>query len=153
MLKTWMSAGFVKVCDNTEAPEITSNIVKLNMAKNESESALITINSDVALNDVYFTVHGVTEDLNVTIFKEYTIKTGDDYYPDPIVPVEGKFSIEPNKNVNFRVRVTTTEKSRALQYSLTVRLQKGEDIMEDTIMNYNFDVKVWKFASPDKPTC
>ena len=78
MFKTWMSAGFVKVCDNTEAPEIMSNITKLYMAKNESESTLITIFSDEDIDGLSYSADNVPAGMTVTYLKEYTIKTGKD---------------------------------------------------------------------------
>ena len=149
MFKTWMSAGFVKVCDNTEAPEIMSNITKLYMAKNESESTLITIFSDEDIDGLSFSADNVPAGMTVTYLKEYTIKTGNDRYPDPIVPVEGEFSVEANKNTSFLVRLTTSKNIAHAQYSFPIRLKKDGNV----IFDYYIDVKVWKFAYPDHPTC
>lgn len=149
MLKTWMSAGFVKVCDGTEAPEIMSNTFKLYMARNESESCLISLRSDEAMEGLSLVAERVPENIKVTFLKEYTLKTGDEYYPDPIVPMDGEFSIEANKSASFLVRLTTTEATKPLQYAFPVRLMKDGAVL----FEYNIDVKVWKFAYPVKPTC
>ena len=149
MIKTWMSAGFVKVCDCTDAPEICSTTFKLYMAKNESESCLISIRSDEVIDGLSFTTVNVPNNVKVTILKEYTLKTGDEYYPDPIVPLEDVFSVEANKTASFLVRLTTTKETRPGQYCFPVRLVKNGKVL----FEYNIDVKVWKFAYPDKPSC
>jgi hypothetical protein len=116
------------------------------MAKNESESCVISLVSDKKIENATIEVVKGNEGFKVEVEKEHFISCNGVNWPDPLEPVT-KFDIEADEIINLLVRFTTSTSTDAGKYFFTLALKDGDG---EVIFNYTVRAKVWNFALPEK---
>lgn len=145
-MKTWITPGYTKNNTKAEAPASAGTSYKLYMAKNESESCVISLRSDKAVKCLTLSADSA---LKVEFLKEYPVPIRDTDWPDPIVPVSGSFDLEANVTLNILVRFTTDEGTKSGDYATVVTL--SENGCE--VCKYDIAVRVWNITYPVTPSC
>lgn len=151
MIKLWMSEGFAKITGEANPPAELNNAFAIQMAKNESESCHVTLNSDTDLSGI--TLRQVTPDgngLTVETLEEYLICTETGHYPDPIVPLTGGFDVKAGVNKSILIRFVSTEDTVAGEHTYVFELINADGtVISDVTVN----VKVWNFVLPMELGC
>ena len=143
MINTRISAGFNKVQSICTCCNVTE--IKLCMAKNEAESAVISLLSDKEIKNAYFEIVKGNDGFTVEFEKEYFVSCNGVMWPDAIAPVKS-FDIESGVLTNVLVRFTNTVNTEAGKYSFVLALKDGEG---NVIFEYTVRIKVWNFALPE----
>lgn len=138
---------------------------RLSMARNESESCLLSLRSDDALNNITVDVSS-NDGFKVELFRERTVeidrdalenppfgKEPENYVavrvnqPDPLVPFGEGECIGDGETLNILIRFTTLM-AEAGEYTFTITLSSDER----KNITYTVTVKVWGFAYPEERT-
>ena len=145
-MNTRISAGFNKISKICTCCNVTD--IKLCMAKNEAESAVISILSDKDVNNAYFEIVKGNEGFTVEFEKEYFVSCNGVMWPDAIAPVD-KFDLKANELTNVLVRFTTTLDTEAGKYRFVLALKDADG---NALFEYTVNIKVWNFALPEEYT-
>ncbi len=147
-MRTKISAGFSKILNLEEGTNMS--VYSLSMAKNESESCVISFQFDEKTENACFVATKTHPGIKVELEREYTIEIEGVKYPDPLAPLEnGLISSNPAELVNILVRFTSTAETDAGEYGFEFSLNDahGKSICDFTVL-----VRVWDFALPAERT-
>lgn len=122
----------------------------IKMAKNESESVQITVNSiaDVQGLRLVMTSRDVSG-ISVELLEEHLISTVNGDFPDPISPTNGTFNVSAGVNKTLLIRFNTTKNTPSGDYTYTFELRSPNGRV---LCRYTVKLTVWRFALPDAPT-
>lgn len=144
---TWVYEGYEKITQTDRKPDGATTSIDLYMAKNEKEGFHIAIRSTEDVEGLKVNlVSGNRDDISVEMFSEHFIKSIRKYYPDPIVPFDGTFSVASKKNSAILVRFNTEADTEAGTYAYKFNIT---DPTGAVIGEYNVNLTVWDFALPE----
>ena len=122
------------------------------MAKAETEDAQIVISSSDAKSGLSVTCTPLTNkdgyEINAEIYRQYYIKCGKKYYPDPIAPMNDTtrvFDIDAGKSQAMFVRLKSTKDTPAGDYEGVVSVKEGEK----TVKQVRLFAHVWDIELPE----
>lgn len=82
----------------------------------------------------------------IELLREHYVSCAGALYPDPVVPDDGHFHLEENKNITYLINIVTDENTVAGEYDLKVVVKEKGELYDE----YDLTVTVWNFAV--KPT-
>ena len=141
MIQATIAPGFRKVNAITE--QTTS--LALAMARNESESCVVSLLAEETLEGVTLVCDGLPAGLSVSVEKEYFIECDGVMWPDPIAPVSS-VTLTAGELCNLLVRFTADGKATAGTFPLTLTV-KGA--CGKALATFTVELKVWNFALPE----
>ena len=145
--KTWVVEGYEKVYQDKVRPKDHTTDISLYMAKNERESFHIAVNASASIEGLKVSlIEGNRDDITVEFFEEHFVKTGLKYYPDPIVPFDGTFSVTEGNNSTILIRFGTKADTEAGEYVYKFNLT---DPAGNVISEYTVDLTVWDYTLPE----
>lgn len=136
--------------EGTPSSERESNKHSVNMAKNESESFQLSVNSFEDVKGV--SIHQVSPKVNnisVEFLEEYLVMTNDEPYPDGMVLSSGVFNLKAKETKTMLIRFKTNKNTKAGTYTYKFELRSPSGWVLET---YTVTVNVWSFALPDDPS-
>ena len=149
-IQTWLTDGYDKVGGSTKRPNKAPTDYSLYMAKHEKEGFHVAVRTSEDVSGLKLVlVEGNTEELEVEMFEEYLITTGNKTFPDPIVPTEGEFSTVKDTSKSLLVRFTSTTETTEGEHKFKFALKSSGG---DVVQEYNISVNVWNFALPETYT-
>lgn len=127
---------------------------EMSLAKNETEGCQIVLKSEENMDSIALHVGDFTDDQGNTIpaqlYKIYYIPTADGkFFPDPIPPLKGSFSLQKNRCEAVLLQVASTAKTPAGTYTGKLTVKSGEQVLR----TISVQAKVWDFALPVTPSC
>lgn len=122
------------------------------MAKAEVEDAQIVISSENAKSGLSVVCtplsNGNGYEIDTEIYREYYIKCGKKYYPDPIAPMNETtktFDVEAGKSQAMFIRMKTAKDTPAGDYEGVVSVREGEK----TVKQLRLFAHVWDIELPE----
>jgi hypothetical protein len=158
----WASSGW-KVSQDKSLPEATVSAIAICAARNETEAVQLVVRPTVSLAD--FTIRSTAlsgpadarisaENVEVLKVRYVNITRPTDkssvagLWPDPLLPLRGPISLEPNKNQPFWVRVKVPRDIPAGIYTGKI-VFTAEDFSAEAALQ----VEIYDFDLPDRMTC
>ncbi len=157
----WFEHSFTKVLHDSKYSG--KDTYKIYMAKNEYESCQYVIKLEQPEFDLRLELSPFTnkdgDTVEAVILEEYYLEVssyldaGSDYvdYPDPVVPIgeDYRFDAQADCAVPFMIRLHTTADTPAGDYSSTIKVISGEEVLFEN----KITAHVWDFAYSDSKAC
>ena len=137
--------GIDKITEETAIAADAPKSYAVYMAKNEDEGCQIAFRADERIGSIALDVTNAPADgPALTIYKEYTVPTGDVNTPDALSPFTGKLTLMRDRTAAVYLRFSAGEDQKAGTYTYTFSLHtKDADVAQ-----YSVDVTVYDFALP-----
>ncbi len=142
-LKVWFNSPQFKVRPKSHLTWGKCEEYHVYVAKDATEGCQVSFKAPEARPGMKLEILGDTTagKFEIELLKEYYVDCEGAKWPDPVVPDDGAFSLEPECNVTFLINVVTSAESVAGDYEFTVRLSENGEVYGE----YPLSVTVWNF--------
>ncbi len=147
-ITSFVTNGIDKYTEEYVIPENAPKSHTLYMAKNEDEGCQIYFRAPERIGSIALDITSAPEDgPALTVYKEFTVPTGNENTPDALGPFSGKLTLMRDRTAGVYLRFSADEAQKAGTYTYTLAL-RSKDAVVDT---YQVDVTVYDFALPAEP--
>ncbi len=114
------------------------------LAKNATEGCQVSFMAPEERKNFSIEVQGdlAGAGLKAELLREHYVSCAGAEYPDPVVPDDGRFSLEPKRNVTYLINIISSENTTAGTYNFKVVLKENGKLYG----KYSLKVTVWNFA-------
>lgn len=153
-LDVWYEHSFTKT--DPEKPADTGlRSYTVYMAKSETENAQIVLSSNTDKTGLSVSCESLKnkngDEINADIYRQYYIKCGKKYYPDPVAPMNDttrEFDVKAGQSQALFVRLHTEKNTPAGDYEGVVSVSEGGK----TVKQLRLFAHVWDFELPEETT-
>ena len=153
-INAWYVNSFTKTDpDNPEPADKKSFTVY--MTRGECEDAQIIVSADEKREGLSLFAPNLKnkngDEIQTEIFRQYYVKCGKKYYPDPVAPMNDTtrcFDIEAGRSQAMYVQLKTTAETPAGDYSGVVSVMQGDK----TVKQLRLFCRVWDIVMPETMT-
>lgn len=141
--------GIDKITEDIVIAADAPKSYSLYMAKNEDEGCQIAFRASERFGSIALDITAPEEGPALTVYKEYTVPTGNTNTPDALSPFTGKLTLMRDRTAAVYLRFSADAEQKAGTYTYTLTLRSKDEVFE----TYTVDVTVYDFALPDEPSC